>query len=277
MRKTILYAICTICLLSCGPERGQRTYYLENAPFPHPEREQGFERNAVFYPEKAHYSDNTVAVYIPQAYRKSGKLNLLIHFHGWGNQADRCINQFDLAGQVEASGRDVILVVPQGPRNAPDSFFGKLCDEGGFGLFIGELLDSLKNDRLIRNKNIGDIIPSGHSGAYYVIAHILRYGDYAANIRDVLLFDGLYALEEDYLNWLSHDRGRFVHIYTRDGGTMDNSLDFMKRCDSLGLPYVHANTADLADMPAGRILILYSDLAHNAVIAQRQNLLKLLR
>jgi hypothetical protein len=58
---------------------------------------------------------------------------------------------------------------------------------------------------------------------------------------------------------------------------MDNSLAFMSRCDSLGLPYVHANTADLETMPESRILMLYSDLSHSAVIAERQNLLKLLK
>ncbi|MDZ7821124.1 MAG: hypothetical protein U5N26_04520 [Candidatus Marinimicrobia bacterium] len=88
--------------------------------------------------------------------------------------------------------------------------------------------------------------------------------------------DGLYALEEDYLNWLQEYEGRFVHVYTDSGGTFDNSQDFMKACDSLELPYVRANTSELKQMPPGRILMLYSDLGHNAVISIRRNLKKLL-
>lgn len=277
MKKSNIVVILFALIISCGPEAGIKTYHLKHAPFPHPGREQGFSRNGVFYSAEEHYNDNSVAVYIPAAYRKSTKTDLIVHFHGWGNNIRRSIEQFKLAEQLEASGRNMILVVPEGPRNAPDSFYGNLCDQNGFSLFVNELMDSLYESRIIRSKEVGELILSGHSGAYYVIAHILRHGGYTENISEVFLFDGLYALEEDYLSWLLNYRGRFVHIYTDKGGTKDNSLDFMKSCDSLGLSYRHDNTAAIEDMPDGRILMLYSDLEHNAVIAERRNLLKLLK
>lgn len=263
-------------LQSCAPESGRYTYYLENSAFPHPEREAGFSRNGVFYPAEAHYRDSRVAVLVPRSYRKGKRVDLLLHFHGWNNNIDRCIGQFELDTQLEASGRNMLLIVPEGPRNAPDSFYGKLSESGGFRRFLEELLDSLQRDGLVRRPEAGSIILSGHSGAYEVIAYILQQGECTEKIREVFLFDGLYALEEDYLNWLLAYPGRFTHIYTQNGGTLDNSLAFMSRCDTLGLPYVRANTADLESMPEGRILMLYSDLSHNAVIAERRNLQKLL-
>ncbi len=276
MKYRIFPIISLLLLFSCGAESVRRTYHMQNAPFPHPAREAGFTRNEEFFPAELHYRDNRVAVIVPEAYQKETPLELLIHFHGWGNNTDRCIRQFSMAQQVEASGRDILLVVPEGPRDAPDSFFGKLCDEGGFARFVDELLDSLISDDLIDSRDVGGILLSGHSGGYYAIGNILRHGGCTEKIRDVFLFDGLYALEEDYLNWLQEYEGRFVHVYTDSGGTFDNSQDFMKACDSLGLPYVRANTSELKQMPPGRILMLYSDLGHNAVISIRRNLKKLL-
>ncbi len=276
MQRLLLALLASLLLLSCGREGTRYTYHPVNSAFPHPEREAGFSRNAVFYPAEKHYRDSRLAVYVPKNYRKSKKVNLLIHFHGWNNEIDRCIEQFALDTQLEASGRNMLLLVPAGPRNAPDSFYGKLREAGGFQRFLEEVLDSLYRDGLIRRAEAGSIILSGHSGAYDVIAHILRHGGCTEKIREVFLFDGLYALEQDYLDWLQGYPGRFAHIYTEGGGTLQKSLEFMVHCDSLGLAYVHANTADLENMPPGKILILYSDLSHSAVIAERRNLQKLL-
>ncbi|MDD3094881.1 MAG: hypothetical protein PHD63_01395, partial [Candidatus Marinimicrobia bacterium] len=223
-----------------------------------------------------HYRDARVMVVRPENFRKRNKTDMLVHFHGWNNNIDRCIDQFALASQLEASGKNMLLVVPEGPRNAPDSFFGKLCEPEGFRRFLDELLDSLHHDGLIRRPEAGSVYLSGHSGAYYVMGNILRHGGCNAKIREVFLFDGLYACEEDFLSWLRDYSGRFVHIYTENGGTLDNSMYFMAQCDSLGLPYVRGNTSDMEQMPEGRILMLYSDLAHSAVIAERRNLQKLL-
>lgn len=277
MKKINIPVALFLLILSCAPERGVRTYHLKHAHFPHPGRQEGFSRNDVFYPAEAHYMDSSVAVYVPDAYRKRGKTDLIIHFHGRGNNVMRSIEQFSLSEQLEASDRNMILVVPEGPKNAPDSFYGNLCDQDGFRFFIDELMDSLYQDRIIRSKKTGEIILSRHSGAYSVIAHILRHSGYTEKISEVFLFDALYTLEDDYLHWLRNYRGRFVHIYTDNGGIKDNSLDFMKSCDSLSLEYVHANTADIDEMPKGRILILYSDPGHSDVIAERKNLLKMLK
>ncbi|MBN2780795.1 MAG: hypothetical protein JXR21_02390 [Candidatus Marinimicrobia bacterium] len=276
MKVPICLCVVLLLIVSCASRPERLTYRLENAPFPHPERADGMIRKGIHYPADEHYSDNSVAVLIPEAYRKGASTDLIVHFHGWGNNIDRCIEQFELKTQLEMSGKNLLMVVPEGPKNAPDSFNGKLCDEGGFRRFVDELLDSLKSDGIVRTRRIGRIILSGHSGGYYVMAHILRYGGYRERISDVFLFDGLYGNEEDYMNWLRKAQGRFVNIYTENGGTKYETERFMSQCDSLGIPYVAAQTKDMAAMPAGRVLMLYSDLKHNEVIAVRKNLLKLL-
>ena len=69
-----------------------------------------------------------MAVFIPKGFRETGTIDFLIHFHGWQNEVTNVLPRYQLLEQVVESRRNVILVVPQGPRNASDSFGGKLED-----------------------------------------------------------------------------------------------------------------------------------------------------
>ena len=66
---------------------------------------------------------------------------------------------------------------------------------------------------------VGQIVLSGHSGGYQVIAAILDHGGMTEHVREVWLFDGLYAQTDRYLAWIDRRKGRFVDIYTDRGGT----------------------------------------------------------
>ena len=122
----ILIAFFTILLFSCSVEPGRITYKLKNAPFPHPDRADGYTRKGIHYSFEEHYSDSSVGVVIPDHYKKKNTVDLLIHFHGWGNSVDKCIPKFALDEQLNESERNMLLVVPEGPKLAPDSFDGKL-------------------------------------------------------------------------------------------------------------------------------------------------------
>ena len=276
MKKLLIIIMLMMLILSCSVKPGQITYNLTTAPFPHPDRVAGYMRKGIHYSFEEHYSDSSVLVIIPEAYKKKSTVDIMIFFHGWGNSKDTCNQKFDLAKQLEVSEKNMLLIIPEGPKFAPDSFNGKLCDEGGFTRFIDELLDSLKTDKIIRTKNIGRIILSGHSGGYYVMAHILRWGGYTDKISDVVIFDGLYWFREDYMQWLIDYDGRLVNIYTENGGTKDNTLMLMETCDSLGVDYFRGETKKLENMPEDRVLMLYSDLGHSDVMHKRDNLLKIL-
>ena len=54
---------------------------LDSAPFPHPERAQGHHYKDFYFSTEEHYSDNTVAIFIPDYFNPEGKLNLVFHFH----------------------------------------------------------------------------------------------------------------------------------------------------------------------------------------------------
>ena len=122
---------------------------LSNAPFPHQKRVSGHTYNNKSYSFEEHYNDSTVLIFIPKGYKAETDNDFVIHFHGWYNNADSVLNQFKLIEQFSESGKNAILVVPQGPKNAPDSFGGKLEDENGFLRFMNDVTDLLYEKKIM--------------------------------------------------------------------------------------------------------------------------------
>lgn len=252
---------------------------LSNAPFPNQKRMNGHTYDNKTYSFEEHYNDSTVVIFIPKGYAPKEKNDFVIHFHGWNNIVDSVLNQFKLIEQFSQSNKNAILIVPQGPKNSPDSFGGKLEDENGFRNFINEISDLLYQKKIINSKSIGDIILSGHSGGYHIISYILMRGGLTQNIKEVFLFDGLYGQIEKYTHWLDHYGGGFIDIYTKGGGTKAESENLMGCFDSWKVAYIFKNEIDLSDddLRNNRIIFIYTDLEHNDVIHVRSPFKKYLR
>ncbi|EFK96785.1 conserved hypothetical protein, partial [sediment metagenome] len=226
-----------------------------------------------------HYSDSTVVIFIPKGYKPKTENDFVIHFHGWYNNVDSVLNKFKLIEQFYASGKNAILIVPQGPKNAPDSFGGKLEEKNKFRDFINEITEILHQKKVIRSKSVGKILLSGHSGAYRVISFILMRGGITEDIKEVFLFDGLYGQIEKYTYWLDHYNGKFINIYTKDGGTKDQSENLMECLDEWKIPYLSKTETELLDndLQRNRIINIYSDLEHNDVIHVRSQFYNFLK
>jgi len=243
------------------------------APFPHPSRTNGHTYKDKFFPAEKHYRDSTVAVFIPKSFRASGPVDVVVHFHGWGNSVAGTLKQFELVQQFVASGRNAVLVMPEGPREASDSSGGKLEDAGGFSRFVEELRATLATQGgLGANVSIGKIILSGHSGGYKVMAAILDRGGITPQIREVWLFDGLYAEANKYQAWINRSDRRLLNIYTDGGGTKDDSEAMMKWLEQNKVKFLATEdtrvTAD--ELKTNRVVFLHTDLGHNDVLAKRK-------
>ncbi|NWF90560.1 MAG: hypothetical protein HXY50_13995 [Ignavibacteriaceae bacterium] len=252
---------------------------LSNAPFPHPKRINGHTYDNKTYSYEDHYSDSTVLIFIPKEFKPKQENGFVIHFHGWYNNVDSVLSQFNLIEQFYESRKNAILIIPQGPKNAPDSFGGKLEDENRFRNFISEITELLYQKELITNKQTGNIILSGHSGAYKVISFILMRGGLTDKIKEVFLFDGLYGQIEKYTYWLDHFNGKFINIYTKDGGTKDQSENLMQCLDAWKIPFIFKNEDEIGnqDLKDNKIVFIYSDLGHNEVIHVRSQFMKFLK
>ena len=241
-----------------------------SAPFPHPKRSEGHKYKEESFSAAEHYSDSTVAIFIPRNLRQDGPLDFVIHFHGWRNNMGGTLNRYKLIQQLMESKRNAILVVPEGPKDAADSFGGKLEDAGGFSRFMPEVMETLKQKSALKKKDlaVGQIVLSGHSGGYQVISSILDRGGMTDHIKEVWLFDALYAQTDKFLAWLDKGKGRLLNIYTEHGGTKRETEQMMANLKAKGVTIVAGNETDmeLSELPKTGAVFIYTALEHNEVL-----------
>jgi hypothetical protein len=282
MKKFLALSLCCAALAGRGESLPQEySGYGElivapfaSAPFPHASRAEGHKYKDKTYPAKDHYSDSTVAIFIPRGFRETGKIDFVVHFHGWYNNVAGVLQRYRLIQQLMDSRRNAVLVVPQGPRNAPDSTDGKLEDPEGFRRFMSEVVETLRQKSSLKKKDfaIGQIVLSGHSGGYKVISSILACGGLTNHVREVWLFDALYAQTDKFLAWFDAQHGRLLDIYTRNGGTKEETEQLMAKLKQRGTPFFAAPERDvkLAALEGNKLIFIYTDLAHNDVLDQHQ-------
>ena len=245
-------------------------FELVNAPFPDDERAEGHYYKDEFFPKEEHYNDSTTLAFIPDYYKPEDSVDIIVYFHGWGNNVDKTLGKFHLIEQLHASGRKAVLITPEGPKNSKDSFGGKLEEKGRFKLMVEEVLSKLSKE-IDKNLSVRNIILAGHSGAYRVMSYILLHGGLTGRIKEVYLFDALYAEVEKYAYWLDHYNGRFIDIYTPNGGTKYLSENLMVDLDAWEIPYTFIEGDEFTnDQLAGsRIVFISSQLSHSEVISSQ--------
>jgi D-alanyl-D-alanine carboxypeptidase/D-alanyl-D-alanine-endopeptidase (penicillin-binding protein 4) len=246
---------------------------LASAPFPHPARADGNSYHGEIFSAKEHYSDSSVAMFIPKNFHESDKVDFVIHFHGWNNTVAGALEQYQLIQQFCASGKNAVLLVPEGPHNAPDSFGGKLEDTNGFAKFMAEVAENLRAPGVLSQTNfaIGNIILSGHSGGYHVMAAILDHGGLSSNIKEVWLFDALYGGTSNFVAWQKNQSGRLLDIYTDHGGTKEESEKLMASYKSSSTGFFASEDSATADdsLRTNKLVFLHTDMIHDDVPVKR--------
>ncbi len=239
-----------------------------NSPFPHPKRANGHIFKESLFSFEKHYSDSSVALFIPNKYIQTDSVDLVFYFHGWENNILKSIEEFKLLEQLSASNKNTIFIFPEGPKNASDSFGGKLEEKDIFKKLVNEVLSFLQKENKISSGIPGKIILAGHSGAYRVISFILNRGGLTQNISEVYLFDAFYGQFQKYSHWLEKYNGRLVNIITPNGGTYQNSLDFLYDLEDWGIPFqkYDKNEIKLSELTKEKIISIFTTLGHYEVI-----------
>jgi hypothetical protein len=251
---------------------------LHSSPFPHPERANGHIYDNQTFSFEDHYNDSSVAIFIPVGFKQAEKINFVVYFHGWNNNIDSACAQFNLIEQFSASNKNAIFVFPEGPKNSPDSYCGKLEEKDGLKNLIDDVLKYLEENQKLKSKIVGDIILAGHSGAYRVISFCLLRGGLTKNISDVILFDALYGHTEKFVRWIENGNGRFINIFKDSGGTKNETENLI--ADLVGWEIKYFRTEELQlktdDLKTNRLIFIHSNLTHNEVISKRNQFLNYL-
>lgn len=216
------------------------------APFPHPDRINGLtKKDGTVYPFKPHYSDSSIVIFVPSHFKPTADgTNLIVHFHGHMNDNMVTLERYGMPQAMVAQKTNALLVLPQGPYRARDSFGGKMEESGGLKRMVDDVLATLVKEDVVKAAKLNKVIISAHSGGYRPAAFVLDRGGLNDHISDVYLFDAFYGNHEYFASALKSPAINFFAAYTEH--LAKEHQDFLKQTPSNALPRLHftATTVD---------------------------------
>jgi hypothetical protein len=187
------------------------------------------------------FTDPSVRVFLAEGYRDRGAQDMVLHFHGWNTTLASTLATHLYQEHVYASGSNAVLVVPQGPVNAPSSDFGKLMTRGGLARLFTEVLVLLYREGKIAYPVRGDVAITSHSGGYLAVAASLDPTNQGPKIAQVNLFDSLYGYEAIFESF-ALGGGTLRSNYSESGGTFDQNQGMAAYLGQRGMPAAAAPT-----------------------------------
>ena len=186
-------------------------------------------------------------LYVPSSFVRTPSVSLVVYIHGFNNCVENIVrptadgqpcksggavrNAYNLIGQLEAAGRNALLLCPEVAFDRASSDPGQLGTINGFRTLLKEALAQVQTDLgRIDVDQLGPVVVASHSGGYAAAAGIAERG--GVPISEVYLLDSLYGNSSDFETWMRSDLGsfsgsapqrRFASIYTDGGGTLANS------------------------------------------------------
>jgi hypothetical protein len=241
--------------------------------FPDTGRANGHIYDKVLYTAAEHYHDSTVLIIASKNLNVKEKVDLVFWFHGWHNNVDNAAVYYELTKQFIASKRNAVLILAETAKDSPDSYGGKLENPGVFKALVADVMTGLKSQHLITTDCVpGHIMLAGHSGAYRVMARIIKNGQMP--IDETILFDALYAETEIFIDWIKADQNhRFIDLYTDHGGTDGESHTMVKLLAQDQVPYIETEEVNITPqlLNNNRIIYIHSAREHNDIINKPDN------
>lgn len=252
---------------------------LNNTPYPHPSRAYGRMYSGQFFEPEEHFSDQHVGLYVPSKFNPRLPMDYLVYFHGWNNSVLKVMQMETLAAQIERSGRNVILVVPELSVNAQDSSGGALDDRDGFKHMMASvsayLAPLLPCDPTMLDH--AKYMIAAHSGGYVAMANSLMWG--GLPIRAAFLFDGLYGHRDRFLLWKQRNpEANLTILFTDSGGTSRDVQDLLTTLGGFGLadrlfqvdlPQPQSTPALIRQLKQSRIsLIDTGNTSHHQIVSK---------
>jgi hypothetical protein len=173
-----------------------------------------------------------VIVHAPSRFDPKAPLHWLIFLHGFSSCARALMSHgnipcqaggepqrgYGLAALHERTRGNTLLIVPQLAFMARDARAHRFAQPDGFPRFLSELR------ALLASTLRADTAPAGvtllaHSAGYHAASAILTT-DGTNQVRNVVLFDALYAQWDVFAHWLqASPTHRVISLHTRDRDT----------------------------------------------------------
>jgi hypothetical protein len=235
-------------------------------------------------------------VYLPAGYRATPPLAVVVFLHGYGDCAATVVQAIDtacstdaavrpafgLAAQLESTGKNAMLLVPELSFDLPTSDPGSLGSAGGFSALLSEVLGQLVVPLGHATlADVGAVILVSHGGGYLAASGIAAKGGVA--VTELHLLDSLLGSTAGFDTWVQADLAslagapparRFSDFYTVAGGTLPNSQAMAGRAAAwvaadAGMLVDDRTTADWSDaMYEHGLLFKLSALSHDDLARQ---------
>jgi len=237
-------------------------------PYPHASRAQGHTDQGRLYDAATHYSDADVGIFVPDGWRpRNGAVDFVVHFYGWNHDIAATFSTYRLREQLVESRRNAILVVPEGPTNAPDSGFGKLeLDAGGFQRFMTDVAARLKQMQFSSTERVGRIVLTAHSGGYGGAGGVLTLGGMNDSITDVILFDAAYGYFDAFADWARVSQHHLLSLFTGDTSTGNAALMGKLQAPTPNLYVRLADSMTLAQLQTRAPTFVLTSVAHDELL-----------
>lgn len=231
---------------------------LPSAPFPH---------------SSGPWTDDAVMLVIPDGLTLEDGVDVMLHLHGHRAELERTEASQHLARMFLASGRDAVLVIPQGPVNAASGNFGKLMVAGGLEALLKDVLAILYQDRRVALARLGRVVVSAHSGGYLAAARLLTLGE--IELDAIYLLDALYGQLDVFERFAARPGKVFRSNHTSSGGTRQNNLGTLSRLGAAGLSV--DTRGDDGALRRSKSSVIPSDFSHNDCIWSERTLARWLQ
>ncbi|HEX5059836.1 MAG TPA: hypothetical protein VFV99_10780, partial [Kofleriaceae bacterium] len=193
----------------------------------------------------------SVIVVVPQGFDPTPPLDLVVYIHGFNNCITNVVGDTNtacapntgirqassLATQLDASGRNALLVVPEVMYDQASGDPGQLGVTDGMKALLTETLASVPAPLgPLDLASHGRVIVATHSGGYQAASAMITFG--GVPVDEVWLLDSLYGYTTRFDAWVMKDIAslastrRFVDLYTSGGGTDQNSIAMASRAAS---------------------------------------------
>ena len=249
---------------------GGRTLILPfaSAPYPHSSRAQGHVYQGRLYDAATHYGNSDVGIFIPDGWQpRNGATDFVVHFYGWNHDIAATFSTYRLREQLVASRRNAILLVPEGPTNAPDSGFGKLeLDPGGFQRFMTDVATRLNQMQISSTDRPGRIVLTAHSGGYGGAGGVLTRGGMNESITDVILFDAAYGYFDAFADWARAPEHHLLSLFTGDTSTGNAALMGKLQAPTPNLYVRLADSMTLAQLQTRAPTFVLTSVAHDDLL-----------
>ena len=166
----------------------------------------------------------------------------MVYIHGFENCVENIVRDvgqpctagsparsaYALAAQLDASGKNALLICPEVAFDQRSSLAGQLGVQDGFKALLAETLGKLAPTLgPVTLADVGKVLVMSHSGGDVVAEDIALKG--GLPVQELILFDSLYQDVANFETWVKQDlpglagqtpRHRFASFYTMNGGTL---------------------------------------------------------